>query len=223
MESRLNHRIAPPVLLLAMSGVALLAISASAFAQGQGSFAGTETCLECHSEIDEAMGRTVHGNLQPDQYPGAGVGCEACHGPGTAHAVSEDPADILLPTADGEGAGECLACHRTGHTMDWETSSHARNDVACLSCHRIHQASFGKALLKAPEAELCGSCHMDVRAKFQLPSHHPLREGFMSCVSCHDVHSGDMQAPVRSFNRTTRPTPSPTTRRRATCSSSTPT
>jgi predicted CXXCH cytochrome family protein len=35
---------------------------------------------------------------------------------------------------------------------------------------------------------LCVSCHPDVAAQFELPSHHPLREGMVSCTDCHAPH-----------------------------------
>ena len=34
---------------------------------------------------------------------------------------------------------------------------------------------------------------MDTKAKFMLPSHHPLREGFMTCGTCHNVHGDRFQ------------------------------
>jgi len=193
MESRFSHPVAPVLRLLGLGCVALLVLPCTALAIGSGNYVGSETCLECHDDVGQAMSRTVHGNLQLSQYPGDATGFESCHGPGGDHAQSEDPAEIFVPADDNDGAGKCLACHKTGNTMGWETSTHAQNDVACLSCHKIHQGSFGKALLKAPAVQLCESCHQDVRGKFQLPSHHPLREGFMTCTSCHDVHSGGME------------------------------
>ena len=193
MDRNNTHPVAPLLRLLAVSCVVLLVLPCVALADGPGTYVGSETCLECHDDVGPAMSRTVHGNLQSCDYPGEATGCEACHGPGGAHADSEDPSDIFLPTADNDGAAKCLACHKTGHTMGWEMSTHAMNDVACLSCHRIHQGSYGKALLQEPEVQLCESCHQDVRGKFMLPSHHPLKEGFMTCTSCHDVHDGSMQ------------------------------
>jgi DmsE family decaheme c-type cytochrome len=36
----------------------------------------------------------------------------------------------------------------------------------------------------------CYKCHMDVRGQFNLPNHHPVPEGRMSCIDCHPPHGG---------------------------------
>ena len=36
----------------------------------------------------------------------------------------------------------------------------------------------------------CFKCHMDVRGQFNLPNHHPVPEGRMSCIQCHPPHKG---------------------------------
>jgi DmsE family decaheme c-type cytochrome len=186
---RFTSRPVMPGSAAALLGVlAVLAAPTGVLGQAPSGYVGTATCLECHEEAAATLAHTVHGKLRDYQYPGEAKGCESCHGPGAAHADSNDPADILTPTAEmgNDGVAACLACHKTGHTLDWETSVHAESDVACLSCHRLHDGN--KALLADAEQDVCFTCHMDTRAKFQLPSHHPLREGFMTCSSCHDVH-----------------------------------
>jgi DmsE family decaheme c-type cytochrome len=37
-------------------------------------------------------------------------------------------------------------------------------------------------------SRLCVDCHDDVGSKLRFPSHHPVPEGMMSCLSCHDPH-----------------------------------
>ena len=167
-----------------------LALRPGANAQGPADYAGTSTCLECHDGMADDYSRTVHGQLDDYQYPGLASGCEACHGPGAAHVASEDPADIFLPDAEmgNDGTDLCLECHTTGRTLNWEMGVHAESDVSCLSCHKMHDNSARPALLADKEEEVCFACHMDTRNKFQLPSHHPVREGFMTCSSCHDTH-----------------------------------
>jgi len=36
----------------------------------------------------------------------------------------------------------------------------------------------------------CLTCHQTEKAQLSMPYHHPLREGKMSCVDCHDAHGG---------------------------------
>jgi predicted CXXCH cytochrome family protein len=69
-------------------------------------------------------------------------------------------------------------------------------DMGCESCHgpgSLHVKSGGGAHTivnpgKSPEA--CFQCHLEVRAQFQLPHHHPVLEGKMSCADCHNPHKG---------------------------------
>jgi DmsE family decaheme c-type cytochrome len=35
---------------------------------------------------------------------------------------------------------------------------------------------------------MCVSCHGEVAAQFDLPSHHPMREGMLDCTDCHSAH-----------------------------------
>lgn len=156
------------------------------------------TCLECHADLGAALARTAHGRLAEHQQLGEGRDCEACHGPGEAHAASGDPALIRSLVADqgAEADAVCRQCHQAGAAWDWELSHHAEADVSCLSCHAIHNQGGAPALLTAAEPELCFGCHAEQRGKFQLPSHHPVREGFLACTGCHDPH-GERLAGLR--------------------------
>lgn len=177
-------------------GLLVLAIAPSGVpAQSPDEYVGAVTCLECHDAMAAGYRNSVHGRLHSFQYPGLAEGCEACHGPGAQHAETNEAEDIFVPVDEmgSEGVGNCLACHKTGHTLDWELSGHAASDVACVSCHRIHGDAGRPALLANDQAELCFGCHGDMKARFQLPSHHPLKEGFMTCASCHEVHGDRFQ------------------------------
>lgn len=99
------------------------------------------------------------------------------------------------------GTESCDTCH--GEIVrDFHTATHARltgdgdQEIGCEACHgpgSLHVESGGDRRLivnarKNPQT--CFQCHQDVRAQFNLPHHHPVVEGKMSCSSCHDPHKG---------------------------------
>jgi DmsE family decaheme c-type cytochrome len=143
---------------------------------------GEEECQSCHDEVE--------GHEKIASYHGR---CETCHGPGSLHAESEEPKDIRFPSS-----ADCLACHGVGHDthLQWGTGQHARAGLLCSDCHnphateKYHLRHFAQAGFPDVDAAsaLCIECHRDVEAQFTWPSHHPVREGAMSCLGCHDPH-----------------------------------
>jgi len=126
------------------------------------------------------------------ELPPQKFGCEACHGPASEHIASGDVAAIRNPRkmkpADRDTA--CLNCHETKISkMGWRQTPHYQTGMACYDCHDPHKSTQPKLLVK-PQKELCAKCHQDVQAKFNMLSHHPLNEGRITCVNCHDVHDG---------------------------------
>jgi len=146
-------------------------------------YVGDATCAGCHEDTVHAMQGQIHGRIRAFEVQGRTVGCEGCHGPGSAHAESTDPSTIRTFGAETAAASTCLECHSSKGQHQWPASTHALEGLDCTECHSIHTASL-------PEAS-CSNCHADVEASFQLPSHHPVREGKMTCASCHDVHSAE--------------------------------
>src|SRR5438552_1007954 len=108
-----------------------------------------------------------------------------------------------IPGAEFAGSQTCAECHDR-IVRDFKTATHARlkapgdnaTNVGCESCHgpgSIHNQSGGKYGTivnphKSPEA--CFQCHLDKRAQFNLPHHHPVLEGKVSCSDCHNPHYG---------------------------------
>jgi DmsE family decaheme c-type cytochrome len=151
-------------------------------------YAGEETCLGCHE--DQSYKGTAHALAINERTPAAQQGCESCHGPGKAHAESGDPTLIrrLAQMPPSEAAETCTTCHnRTSHAL-WDGSQHDQRNVGCLSCHSVHHAR-GAAQIKARnQMELCSTCHRNVANRQHRFNHMPLREGAMTCTSCHNVH-----------------------------------
>ena len=85
----------------------------------------------------------------------------------------------------------CLKCHEKAGQANYLASKHARRNVACTDCHGIHEYKSVRAQLKTQlDPETCAGCHKPERSKMMKTSHHPVREGKMSCASCHNPHDG---------------------------------
>ena len=139
-------------------------------------------CADCHDEAAASMTNQIHMRIQPFEVSGRQVGCEGCHGDGTAH-MEEGDASLIRTFADWtpKDVAACIDCHGSKGLAEWNASTHAMENVACGSCHGIHKAK------KATTA--CADCHSEVMAQFQLPSHHPVPEQMMDCYDCHDPHA----------------------------------
>lgn len=156
----------------------------------QGQYVGSETCATCHEDVSNAFKKTIHGKVAKFELGGQTGGCEACHGPGSAHVEDQDPKKIVsLKRLSPSEAGEiCLKCHRNGLQMNWAGSAHDANGVSCTSCHDPHAQAEKQLTKKDPD--LCYGCHANKQAQMNYPSHHPIREKKMNCSSCHNVHGG---------------------------------
>ena len=164
--------------------------AAPAQAAAAPSFVGTDVCVACHGDQADHLAKTPHGK---SAFAGLSAqGCETCHGPGSAHA--EDPDNpALQPRLDRlsprQQSAVCQSCHSGHQQFFWKGSVHESRGVSCLSCHSVHDFKSEKAQLKAANTtEACVSCHKDVRAEMWKNSHHPLREGKMTCADCHNPH-----------------------------------
>jgi predicted CXXCH cytochrome family protein len=117
----------------------------------------------------------------------------------------------MIPGAKYVGMDQCAICHEK-EVKNFKLTSHARIQISgegervegqgCEACHgagSLHvDAGGGKGKFtvnpgKNPEA--CFQCHLDKSAEFSLPFHHPVKEGRMSCTSCHDPHGEDINKP----------------------------
>ena len=148
---------------------------------------GSETCLECHDDRDIDKDN-VHSRLKQFESRYA-LGCESCHGPGSIHSEEESTSSIMsFGNVNGDVASSvCLKCHSDDSQMGWSGSEHPLNGVFCLDCHKIHD-NAEKDLLVKPQLTLCLSCHNEQKARLHYKSRHPLKEGKMSCNSCHEPH-----------------------------------
>jgi hypothetical protein len=172
---------------------------------------GISGCFECHS-----TGPVSFDDSGAVHLTEAGVRCESCHGPGSAHAA--DPTLHKLRNPAMLSASDlnqfCGRCHRppasAGVTIDWNYAwnvrhqpvylSHSRcflksgNGLSCLTCHDPHEPAR-----TAPAAfynQKCEGCH-------STSSHPPgavcLEEKPANCINCH-MPLVSPQPPLRFTN-----------------------
>jgi DmsE family decaheme c-type cytochrome len=171
---------------------ASVALQAAAAAPAQGDYAGTAMCLSCHDEKGPQLAGTPHGHPENPRTPMAAQGCETCHGPGKAHAESGDPAMIRRfaeDTTPRAASAVCTTCHNRGPHSQWSGSMHDTRNLSCVTCHSVHSPKSETAQLKTEtEIGTCIQCHKAQALKVQRVTHMPVREGKMTCTSCHNPH-----------------------------------
>jgi DmsE family decaheme c-type cytochrome len=158
-------------------------------------FIGSQACATCHSPLIAEFKKTLMGKIGGTQK--GKFECENCHGPGSAHVKAgggRGVGGILSfgnddPRTVDERNGICLACHQKGERNYWAGSVHETRGVACTNCHSVMKDVSRKHNLKTEvEAETCFQCHQLKRAQMQYSSHMPIREGKLTCSSCHNPH-----------------------------------
>jgi DmsE family decaheme c-type cytochrome len=164
---------------------------------------GADTCLGCHNNPSiTGIFHTKHARPNDPRGPfgHGGLQCEACHGPGGAHvsAGGGPPAGLIVfgsksPTPVAQQNANCLGCHQSNAAHDWATSAHAGSNLACAGCHTLH-AEKDPVQSATTQIEVCTGCHQSQHSDLLKPSHHPLREGKMTCTACHSPHGSTAPA-----------------------------
>jgi predicted CXXCH cytochrome family protein len=92
--------------------------------------------------------------------------------------------------ASAEVNQTCLTCHNRGAHAAFEGSAHERRNLSCSTCHSVHYPkSMTRQLVAATETQLCATCHrLQVAKTERAVAHMPVREGKLSCSSCHNPH-----------------------------------
>ncbi len=186
---------------------------------------GSDTCAGCHEVVAKGFQHAFHAQQGVECEQCHGNASLHVDGGGDVTKI------VAFSKRSPEQAnGVCLSCHaRDEKIRHWIGGSHAANHLRCIDCHQIHQAalkaakesriSFDQATRGAltaasvsPETEVivrpmwetndaCLKCHQTERAQLSMPYHHPLREGKMSCVDCHDPHGGADGRNLKTANR----------------------
>lgn len=153
-----------------------------------------ETCLMCHDGYNEHLATTTHRLSSETKNPGTDISCVSCHSGGEVHIEDPNTENIVNPGKALAGTQEeiCSQCHIPHTTMaNVGIDPHVGQNLMCSDCHNVHSGSVD--LLIDNRTEFCGQCHVAAVNDFQRRSNHPLTDGNVSCISCHDftASSGD--------------------------------
>jgi DmsE family decaheme c-type cytochrome len=159
--------------------------------------ASVRTCLTCHGSNPKvtAILHSPMAMMGDPRTPFAQGGCITCHGPSTAHLAMKAPYPDIVFDGPHKSPVEarnqvCMSCHQGDQmVINWQGSSMQRAGLACADCHTAHAAK-DPVLVKATQPQICFTCHQDVRADTFKYSHHPIREGLVTCSDCHNPMGG---------------------------------
>jgi predicted CXXCH cytochrome family protein len=188
------------------------------------SHVGPDTCVNCHAAVSKNFQHAFHKQQGVECEDCHGYGSAHVDGGGDVTKI------VSFGKRPAQAAnGVCLGCHsRDEKTRHWLSGSHSANRIRCIDCHQVHAAAVRQAgetrvsydtatrgmftveqvspetnALTRPRSqtnEACLKCHQTEGAQLSLPYHHPLREGKMSCVDCHDPHGGPAGNNLRAAN-----------------------
>lgn len=172
---------------------------------------GVAGCFECHSTGPVSF--DAEGNVQLTE---SGVHCEACHGPGAAHAAKPRTVKIRNPGALSAVQLNqfCGRCHRLpaapGTVTDWNYAWNVRHQpvylsesacfqksggkLSCLTCHDPHEV-----VAKRPAGfynNICMNCH---GTSAPPPVMACLKQQPANCIDCH-MPLVSPQPPLRFTN-----------------------
>lgn len=152
------------------------------------------TCNGCHS---------VNYNIQTKAVTEWNVGCEDCHGPGSAHAKHPTPGDIVNPSHLDYVAGDnvCMQCHVQarpakspieGQYYDWPPAFHDAIGRIGFSAALSHLEDYWNLEPhKAGETNFYyyadGTAHKNRMQGNDFVQSLMYRHG-VACYDCHDVH-----------------------------------
>ena len=156
-------------------------------------FVGSDSCDLCHDEIVAGFSTATHATLEPIKTGTDGLGCEACHGPGSLHVESGGERKLIVNPRRSPDA--CYGCHLDvradfnqpfSHPVSRGPLQSASAKMHCGDCHDSHAgpAVRGGAFSIETSSDQCLACHPAQRGPFVF-EHEAMREG---CAVCHQPH-----------------------------------
>lgn len=177
--------------------------SSAASWQSTASYVGADTCKTCHDDMFKNWEQSPHWKTTLDTHAEKSKqGCEACHGPGSAHVEGGgDKTKIFAfkSASAQEISSRCLTCHEYSHEQSgFSRSVHLQNNVSCIDCHSPHHPKETDHLMREKQPQLCYGCHLEVKQQFTRTFHHRVNEGLVSCVDCHNPHGASLAKQLRT-------------------------
>ncbi len=156
-------------------------------------FAGSESCADCHDEQSESFAAATHSILGGSDAEAGDLACESCHGAGSLHVESGGESDLIINPRKSPRV--CFACHLDKRAEFSLPYSHpvgsgplglGRSRISCSDCHQPHSPAslaWGAESLRTRN-DACLDCHPAQRGPFVF-EHEALRDG---CTVCHEAH-----------------------------------
>jgi predicted CXXCH cytochrome family protein len=176
-------------------------------------------------------GMYILQRLNNETVPKERRACEGCHGPGSLHRPPDFKGIVYPRGLDRKDLEDlCFSCHAVQHMVDrdlWHRNAHYQAGLKCLNCHTIHAhptkgfedgepvgdcfkcherfdetapTSMRRAAEKRMES-VCVNCHREIGTRFMLNSHHPVAEGGVRCIDCHDPMRGVGRGMLKDADR----------------------
>ena len=116
--------------------------------------------------------------------------CEQCHDDLCRDFKTADHARLIAQGKNGLDAG-CESCHGPA-SLHSDSGGEIKPPYSFTAGRPQPEGLSGRFPIERARAIeiVCYRCHMDVRGQFNLPNHHPVPEGRMSCTQCHPPHQG---------------------------------
>lgn len=121
------------------------------------------------------------------------ITCEACHGPGDAHARRPAKTNIKVD----KSAELCGTCHVRGsdpntiiasggfirhHEQYPELANSPHKNLECVTCHKPHAGRAGGIRVTTGSDTVCETCHAAQKRDY---ADSPMQKAGVSCIDCH--------------------------------------
>jgi predicted CXXCH cytochrome family protein len=162
-------------------------------------------CMNCHTTgavAADSADVAHHWQNRPGvwgNWAEPGIGCEACHGPGSAHVATQNPDSL-----DRAPLTACQRCHTRGDSLHrprqdgagWLANNQQYDELShspmsfldCTQCHNPHKSVVYDQGGVTPGAT-CSNCHT---SNYQVQFH--------DTFECQDCHMAEWDRSGQTFN-----------------------